>query len=104
MPRSLRWATRARISLTAIGSMPASGSSSRMKLGWVASARAEQADYLAALHRDADVAQHRTALKALAEPIADQAMIVGDQPRRRLAEPSRSGVGRCAASHAPAAH
>src|SRR5882762_890067 len=40
MPRSLRWATRSRMSLTAIGSMPASGSSRRMKCGWVASARA----------------------------------------------------------------
>src|SRR6185312_908360 len=40
MPRSLRCATRSRMSLTAIGSMPASGSSKRMKCGWVASARA----------------------------------------------------------------
>ncbi len=40
MPRSLRCATRSRMSLTAIGSMPASGSSSRMKFGCVASARA----------------------------------------------------------------
>ena len=40
MPRSFRWRTRSRISPTAIGSMPASGSSSRMKDGCVASARA----------------------------------------------------------------
>src|SRR5436190_5931406 len=76
-----------------------------VKTGSLAGAvRAEQADHLAALNRDADVAQYRAALEALAEPIADQAVIVGDQPRRRLAEPGRSGVGRRAASHAPAAH
>ena len=50
---------------------------------------AEQTDDLAALHRHADVAHHRAALEALAEPVADEAAIVGDKPRS-LVEPVRA--------------
>ena len=41
----------------------------------------EQTDHLAALHRDVDVAQHRPPLEALAEPVPEQAAVVGDEPR-----------------------
>src|SRR6185437_13053598 len=43
--------------------------------------RTEQPDRLAALHGDADVAQHRTLAKALAEAGGDEAGIVGDEAR-----------------------
>src|SRR5712691_2373102 len=58
---------------------------------------AEQADDLAALHRHTDVAQHRAALKALAETVADEPAIVGDKARSLagpLARPSRPGIAR----------
>src|SRR4029077_11706140 len=76
-----------------------------VKAGGLAGAvRTQQPDHLAALNRDADIAQHRAALEALAKPIADQATIVGDQPRCALPEPGGPGVARRAASHAAAHH
>ena len=54
--------------------------------------RAEQADDLAALHGDVDVAQHRPPLEALAQTLPEQTAVVGDQPRPALGCGSRAGA------------
>src|SRR5204863_7578855 len=65
----------------------------------------EQPDDLTALHRQADIAQHRAALEAFAEAMANQAVIIGDEARSiilakvlaialALGEPGRSGISR----------
>ncbi len=78
--------------------------------------RAEQTDHLAALHRYADIAQHRAALEALAETAPDQAAhnraardgaapdgaaIVGHQTRP-LRQPIRTGIARLIRQHGTA--
>ena len=63
----------------------------------------EQPHHLAALDRNADIAQHRPALEAFAQAVTDQTAIIGDQTRRS-AKPGRPCIARSVASDRRRAH